>query len=60
MITKRNNLFETNSSTMHSLTIAFGFEDEDLKKIIGSDTLSYKEQQQNVEDFSNNPNLHKF
>jgi len=39
MITKRNNLFETNSSTMHSLTIAFGSENEDLKKIIGSDTL---------------------
>ena len=39
MITKRTGLFETNSSTMHSLTIAFGFENEDLKKIIGSDTL---------------------
>lgn len=41
MITKRNNLFETNSSTMHSLTIAFGSEKEDLKKIIGSDTLRF-------------------
>jgi hypothetical protein len=41
MITKRNNLFETNSSTMHSLTIAFGSEKEDLKKIMGSDTLRF-------------------
>lgn len=28
--------------------------------VIGSDTLSYKEHQQNVENFSNNPNIHKF
>lgn len=41
MITKRTGLFETNSSTMHSLTIAFGSENEDLKKFIGSDTLRF-------------------
>ena len=39
MKASRQGVFETNSSTMHSLTIAFGSEKEDLKKIIGSDTL---------------------
>jgi len=37
----RTGLFETNSSTMHSLTFAYGMEKEDLKKIIGSDTLKF-------------------
>lgn len=37
----RRSLFETNSSTMHSLTFAYGMEKEDLKKIIGSDTLKF-------------------
>ena len=41
MIQKRIGVFETNSSTMHSLVIAFGTENEDLKKIIGSDTLRF-------------------
>lgn len=41
MKTIRNNVFETNSSTMHSLTFAFGSEKKDLKKIIGSDTLRF-------------------
>ena len=41
MKTIRRGVFETNSSTMHSLTIAFGTENEDLKKIIGSDTLRF-------------------
>lgn len=41
MKTSRQGVFETNSSTMHSLTIAFGSEKEDLKKIIGSDTLKF-------------------
>lgn len=37
----RQGLFETNSSTMHALTFAYGMEKEDLKKIIGSDTLKF-------------------
>lgn len=37
----RTSVFETNSSTMHSLTFAYGMEKEDLKKIIGSDTLKF-------------------
>lgn len=41
MKNKRNNLFETNSSTMHSLTFAFGTEKTDLKKIIGSNILQF-------------------
>ena len=41
MKTSRQGVFETNSSTMHSLTIAFGSEKKDLKKIIGSDTLKF-------------------
>ena len=41
MKTIRRGVFETNSSTMHSLTIAFGTENEDLKKIMGSDTLRF-------------------
>jgi len=41
MIQKRIGVFETNSSTMHSLVIAFGTENKDLKKIIGSDTLRF-------------------
>jgi hypothetical protein len=41
MKTIRRGVFETNSSTMHSLTIAFGTENEDLKKIIGSDILRF-------------------
>jgi hypothetical protein len=41
MKTNRQGVFETNSSTMHSLTFAFGSEKKDLKKIIGSDTLKF-------------------
>lgn len=37
----RQGLFETNSSTMHALTFAYGMEKVDLKKIIGSDTLKF-------------------
>lgn len=41
MKTVRNSVFETNSSTQHSLTFAFGTENEDLKSIIGGDVLKF-------------------
>jgi len=41
MVQIRTSVFETNSSTMHSLTFAYGMEKEDLKKIMGSDTLRF-------------------
>jgi len=37
----RKNLFETNSSTQHSLTFAFEVNKGDLKTLIGSDTIKF-------------------
>lgn len=57
MITSRNCVFETNSSTMHSLTFAYGMEKEDLKKIIGSDTLKFGVRNLEDIDRSNSKNV---